>query len=54
MRRASLGVGSRGGWIAETFTILLVMGLIAAVVMQGETLRPLLQGTALGRFLPLT
>ena len=40
--------------MAETFTILLVLGLIAAVVMQGESLRPLLAGTILEKFVPLT
>ena len=47
-------MGSRGGWVAETFTILLVMGLIAAAVMQGESLRPLLAGTVLEKLVPLT
>ena len=49
-----LGVGSRGGYTAELLIVLAVLGLIAAVAMNGSALRPILSSAVLQRFAPLT
>lgn len=49
-----LGVGSRGGYTAEILIVLAVLGLIAAVAMNGGALRPVLASTVFKKFAPLT